>query len=306
MHIPQAKPVFAVIGGTGVTKIEGLERIDYDDRDTPFGKPSATVEIFKLGDVVFAFLARHGPGHIILPSNIPFKANFYALKRLGVKYVLSFGACGSLSEYVHPQDVVIVDQFLDFTKKRESSFFCENGLIAHIPFGDPVHPWFVDFLTNTVGNVDSLKEDDVRVHKGGTYVCIEGPSFSSRAESFMYRKLGGTVVGMTAIPEAKLARECEMEYGLVAFITDYDCWKQEEDGVTVDAVIQTLIKNSKNAQAIIAKVIKELHAAVEQGNAGTKAHTILDQSIFGNVPAEIPETQRLLVERFLQSKAKHE
>eukprot|EP00761_Pharyngomonas_kirbyi_P006803 gb/GECH01006812.1/.p1 GENE.gb/GECH01006812.1/~~gb/GECH01006812.1/.p1 ORF type:complete len:307 (+),score=78.64 gb/GECH01006812.1/:1-921(+) len=306
MHIPETSPIFAVIGGTGVTKIEGLERVDYDDRDTPFGKPSSTIDIFKLGDAVFAFLARHGPGHVMPPSNIPFRANFYALKRLGVKYVLSFGACGSLSEYCHPQDVVIADEFLDFTKKRETSFFTENGVIGHIPFGDPVYPWFVDFLTKTLNDIQELKEDHIRVHKGGTYVCIEGPAFSSRAESHMYRKLGGTVIGMTAIPEAKLARECEMEYGLVAFITDYDCWKQEDDGVTVDSVVETLQKNSRNAQHIISATIKKLNAAVQDGKAGTKAHTILDQSVFGNIPDDIPESQKLIINRFLNDKQNDE
>jgi len=215
--------------------------------DTPFGPPSDVIVRGQLGDTAMLFLPRHGRGHRIAPHEIDFRANICALKMLGATHLLSVSAVGSMKEDIAPGDFIVVDQFVDLTKRRRSTFF-DEGLVGHVSFADPV----CDHLSASL--VRSAREVGVRVHEGGTYVCIEGPQFSTRAESRIYRSWGVSVIGMTAMPEAKLAREAELPYALLALATDYDCWHESEEDVTVDAVLALLDRNVSNARRVIAKL----------------------------------------------------
>jgi len=242
-----------IIGGTGIYTLDSLTDVKTYDIDTPFGKPSCPVRVGSIEGVKVAFISRHDIGHRLTPTEIPYRANIYALKILGVKYLLTYGACGSLQEEYKPTDVVIVDQFIDRTFKRENTFF-GNGIVAHVEFGDPTCPKLAELVKNSI---ESLKLDNVVVHSAGTYVCMEGPAFSTRAESNMYRQFGASVIGMTALTEAKLAREAEISYALVALVTDYDCW-HHSGNVTVDMVMSVLKTNADHSQAITKEVIKRL------------------------------------------------
>ncbi len=243
-------PVLAVIGGSGVYAIEDLDGVEEVEVDTPFGPPSDVVlrGRDKASGVTLLFLPRHGRGHRLSPSDINYRANICALKKLGATHLVSVSAVGSMREEIAPGDLVLVDQFLDFTKRRVSTFF-DGGIVGHVAFADPVCP----DLTRAVAMAaqEALSGTDVRLHVGGTYVCIEGPQFSTRAESMFYRGLGVSVIGMTAMPEAKLAREAELPYALVAMSTDYDCWHATEEAVTVEAVIAVLGKNVKHARSVL-------------------------------------------------------
>ena len=241
----------AVIGGTGLYKIEGIEVIDELDIDTPFGKPSDKITVAKIDKTDVAFLPRHGVGHKFLPTEIPVKANIWALKKIGVERIIAISAVGSLKEEIKPRDIVIPDQIIDRTKSRANSFF-GDGIVGHVAFADPFCNDLRGILMNTVNELG------YRVHFGGTYVCMEGPLFSTRAESNLYRSWGGSVIGMTAIPEAKLAREAEICYGMLAFATDYDCWKEGEEDVSIEMVVENLKANTNAAQEIIKKVIKTI------------------------------------------------
>jgi 5'-methylthioadenosine phosphorylase len=269
----QEDVLIGVIGGTGVYHIEGLTNIKHLDLDTPFGKPSCPLVVGEVDGIRVAFLSRHGLHHHFLPSDIPFRANIYAFKMIGVKYLLSFGACGSLKEEVKPLDIVLVDQFIDRTvgRVKESTFF-SSGLIAHVAFGEPVCPKFRDLVLKVTPSVAS---EGVTVHNGGTYVCMEGPVFSTRAESNLYRQWGASLVGMTAIPEAKLAREAEIAYCLVGLVTDYDCWRPGEPDVTTSLVMEVLKKNGDFAQRLTKEVVK----AVNSNQFDSTAHTALLTSI---------------------------
>ncbi len=240
----------AVIGGSGVYQIEGMKVLRQFYPTTPFGKPSDPITIGNYQGNLCAFLPRHGKGHRFLPSEIPQRANFYALKMLGVEFVIALSACGSLKEELAPRHFVIPDQIVDRTKGRPSTFF-GNGIVAHIAFANP----FSATLSNLVA--DTARELGVTVHKGGTYLCMEGPAFSTKAESLLHRKMDCDVIGMTAVPEAKLAREAEMSYALLAMVTDYDCWKDDE-GVTVQLVIENLMANAINAKRIVAAVLPRI------------------------------------------------
>lgn len=237
----------AIIGGSGLYQLEGLKEIRKIYPNTPFGKPSAPLVIGRIQDVDCAFLPRHGLGHRYLPSEIPQRANFYALKKLGVEYVIALSACGSLKEELAPRHFVIPDQILDRTNGRPSTFFGE-GIVAHVSFAEPFSKSLAKLL------VDSAKRIGVSVHEHKTYVCMDGPAFSTKAESRVHQLMGGDIIGMTAIPEAKLAREAEMSYGMVAMVTDYDCWKEGE-AVSVQMVIDNLMANAENAKKLIADVI---------------------------------------------------
>jgi len=228
----------AVIGGSGIYKVEGLSDVRELDILTPFGKTSSKIFVGSLGSTKMAFLARHDTTHRLLPTEIPFQANIYALKMIGVKYLLSFGACGSLKEEIRPLDVVVIDQFIDNTKTRPQTFF-GGGIIAHVAMGDPVCPIFSNFVINAL---EKVKRPESKLHPEGTYVCIEGPSFSTKAESQVYRSWNGSVIGMTASTEAKLAREAEIAYACVALVTDYDCWHTDHEHVTVELVLNNLKK----------------------------------------------------------------
>jgi 5'-methylthioadenosine phosphorylase len=239
----------AFIGGTGLYQIDGLEIVDSVYIDTPFGKPSDSIVIAQLGDRKAAFLPRHGVGHRFLPTEIPVKANIWALKKIGVEKIVAVSAVGSLKEEIRPRDLVIPNQVIDRTRQRQNTFF-GNGLVAHLGFADPFCKDLSGLLYTTV------KALGYRVHHDETYVCMEGPIFSTRAESNMYRSWGGGVIGMTAIPESKLAREAEMCYALIALSTDYDCWKEDEEDVTIEMIIENSKANANAAQAVIKKLME--------------------------------------------------
>lgn len=240
-----------IIGGTGVDEIEDLTNREEIKVNTPFGSPSSKIIAGKLKDIKVAFLSRHGKGHILLPSEINYRANIFALKKLGVETILSVSAVGSLKEEIEPLNIVLPDQFFDRTRKRVSTFF-GNGIVAHVNFADPI----CASLKNIVYNV--CMELEIEAVNGGTYVCIEGPHFSSRAESNFFRKFSFDVIGMTNLPEAKLAREAEICYSTVALVTDYDCWHNEYSEVNIEMVFENLIKNSENAKKIIRNTILKM------------------------------------------------
>ena len=240
--MPQAK--IGVIGGTGLYDIEGLTDIEEVDINTPFGKPSDTIIIGRLEGVGIAFLPRHGKGHHISPTEVPSRANIYALKSLGVQQIISINAVGSLKEEIKPADLLIPDQLIDRTKTRVSSFFTE-GIVAHISFAEPFCPTIRGILSQ------AAKEMGATVHQKGTYIVMEGPAFSTKAESFLHRSWGADVIGMTALPEAKLAREAEICYAIIACVTDYDCWHEVHEAVTVDIIMETLRKNDEITRKII-------------------------------------------------------
>jgi len=240
-----------IIGGTGIDEIEGLTNREEIEVATPFGAPSSHVIVGKLMGVNVAFLPRHGEGHLLLPSEINFRANIFALKKLGVELILSVSAVGSLKEDIIPLNIVLPDQFFDRTKNRVSTFF-GNGIVVHVNFADPICP----SLRNIVYNV--CRELEIEVVNGGTYICIEGPHFSSRAESKFYRKFGFDIIGMTNLPEAKLAREAEICYCTIALVTDYDCWHEDYTEVDIDMVFENLKRNSENAKIIIKNSILKI------------------------------------------------
>lgn len=250
MAAPVAR--LAVIGGSGLYRMPGLTDAREMAVQTPFGPPSDAITVGRLGEVPVAFLPRHGRGHRLTPTEVPARANLYALKSLGVDWVLSVSAVGSLREDRPPLDLVIPDQLIDRTKSRPNTFFGE-GVVAHVAFAEP----FCPHLSGIVATV-AAQLAGVRTHRGGTYVCIEGPQFSTRAESNLYRQWGCDIIGMTALPEAKLAREAELCYAAIACITDYDVWRTSEEAVTVEMVVANLSRNVANAQAIIRGVAASL------------------------------------------------
>lgn len=244
-----------IIGGSGLYQMPELENIREIAVDTPFGKPSDAFIVGALDGVTVAFLPRHGRGHRLTPSELPFRANIYAMKLLGVDYILSVSAVGSLQEQYVPTDFVIPDQFFDRTRARahESTFF-GKGIVGHVTFAHPV--------CNELGDIieASCAEAGVRSHRGGTYICMEGPAFSTKAESNVYRHWGMDIIGMTNLQEAKLAREAEIAYATIALVTDYDCWHEGHDDVTGDMIIETLNKNVRNAQLVLKAAVKRVAA----------------------------------------------
>ena len=236
--------IVGVIGGSGLYDIDGLEDVEEHVVETPFGSPSAPIVAGTLGDTRMLFIPRHGRGHTLTPSEVPYRANIWALKSLGARWCISVSAVGSLKEEIVPGHVVVIDQFIDRTKGRASTFF-GDGIVGHVAFGDPVSPVFARVL------MDAADAAGATVHKGGTYVCMEGPAFSTRAESNLYRSWGASVIGMTNLPEAKLAREAEIAYATLALATDYDCWHEGHDDVSVVAVLETVRKNVAMARRII-------------------------------------------------------
>ena len=243
--------VVGVMGGSGLYEMPGLSDVTRVELKTPFGAPSDALVTGTLHGVKMVFLPRHGVGHRHLPSDIPYLANIHALKQLGVTRVLSVSAVGSLREDVHPGHIVAVDQFIDRTRLRRSSFFGE-GVVGHVTFSDPVCGPLHAAL------VKSAQKAGAHVHPRGTYVCMEGPQFSTRAESLLHRRDGGDVIGMTNMPEAKLAREAELCYATIALATDYDCWHVSEASVTVEAVLAVIRQNVAMAQRIIAETVQAL------------------------------------------------
>jgi 5'-methylthioadenosine phosphorylase len=268
-----------VIGGSGLYQMDALQNVQEHVVQTPFGLPSDAVMTGTVHGVPVAFLARHGRGHKLLPSELPYRANIYALKQLGVRYLISFSAVGSLREDMHPLDMVLPDQFIDLTKRRDSTFF-GAGAVAHVSMAEPVCPSLSEVVAAAV--LEAGLGEQVRLHRGGTYVCIEGPQFSTQAESHWYRSMGASVIGMTNMPEARLAREAQMAYATLAMVTDFDCWHPREAHVTADAAIANLMKNAGHAQQIAAAAIRLLgaHAPV------SAAHTAL-QSALVTQPADM-------------------
>jgi len=239
-----------VIGGSGVYHMAGVEVVAEHAIDTPFGKPSDVVVETRIGDKTVYFLPRHGRGHVLSPSEVPYRANVYAMKKLGVTHLLAVSAVGIMQEYIQPGDMVVPDQIFDRTKGvRPASFFGE-GIVGHVAFADP----FCDELRQLL--LQAAGETEAKVHEGGTYICMEGPQFSTRAESHFYRReIDATVIGMTALPEAKLAREAELCYAMLAMGTDYDCWHEGEEDVSVEAVVAVLKANAERANEIVRKLV---------------------------------------------------
>ncbi len=283
-----------IIGGSGLYKMDALKNIQEVKLSTPFGDPSDELIVGELEGAKVAFLARHGRNHHLLPSDLPFRANIHALKQLGVEYIISASAVGSLQEAIKPLDMVIPDQFIDRTKNRISTFFGE-GIVAHIAFGDPVCGNLTSVLADAVR---SLNLPDIDLHRGGTYVCMEGPAFSTKAESNLYRSWGGSIIGMTNLPEAKLAREAEIAYATLALVTDYDCWHNDHDNVTVDMIIANLQRNAINAQKVIQETVKRLNANPPQ----SVAHSALKFAILtppDQIPGVAKEKLELLIKKYL-------
>ncbi len=253
-----------IIGGSGLYQMPELKDVEEVSVETPFGSPSDAFIVGTLEGERVAFLPRHGRGHKVLPTELPFRANIYAMKLLGVERILSASAVGSLQEQYAPLDMVIPDQFFDRTRARahESTFFGE-GIVGHITFAHPVCEDLGDVLE------ESCRAAEVNVHRGGTYLCMEGPAFSTKAESHVYRSWGMDVIGMTNLQEAKLAREAEICYATLALVTDYDCWHEGHDAVTVEAVIEYLNRNVKNAQAIMRAAVRRLSDAPRTCGCGT-------------------------------------
>ena len=289
-----AQAKIGIIGGSGLYKMEALKDIEEVTLDTPFGSPSDAFIVGKLDGVDVAFLARHGRTHSLLPSELPFRANIHAMKQLGVEYIISASAVGSLQEEVKPLDMVVPDQFIDRTKDRPATFFGE-GIVAHVGFGDPICPKLANIVADAVA---SLELTDVSLHRDGTYVCMEGPAFSTKAESNLYRSWGAKIIGMTNLTEAKLAREAEIAYTTLALVTDYDCWHPDHDSVTVDMIIANLQRNATNAQKVIAAAVKSLNANPPQ----SQAHDALKYAILtplDKAPTETKEKLAVFLRKYL-------
>ena len=278
-----------IVGGSGLYQMQGLTDVEEVSLETPFGSPSDSYRVGTLEGRRVAFLARHHRNHTILPSELNFRANIHGFKQLGAEWILSASAVGSLKEELHPLDIVLPDQFYDRTKTRISTFF-GNGIVAHVSFGDPICDVLADLIEK------SGKDAGVPIKRGGTYVCMEGPQFSTKAESNTYRRWGMDVIGMTNLQEAKLAREAEICYTTMALVTDYDCWHPDHDSVTVADIVKNLHQNSENAQKIIRAAVKRL--PVERT---CKCSTSLQFAILTDLkkaPAETREKLEILLRKY--------
>ena len=272
-------PVIGIIGGSGLYEIDGLENVEWRAIESSFGSPSDALMFAELEGQKLVFLPRHGRGHRIPPSELNFRANIDALKRAGVTEILSLSAVGSLRKDLPPGTFVIIDQFIDRTFARAKSFF-DTGLVAHVSMAEPVCARLGDALT------DAAKAVDIPTVRGGSYLAIEGPQFSSRAESELYRQWGCSVIGMTNMPEAKLAREAEMCYATVAMVTDFDCWHPDHDDVTVETIIKVLMDNADKARALVREVFPMLAGRSETCHAG--CHTALENALITAPDARDP------------------
>jgi 5'-methylthioadenosine phosphorylase len=289
--MPQAKAKIGVMGGTGLYDIEGMTDIEEVNVNTPFGKPSDTIVIGRLGGVGIAFLPRHGKGHRILPSELPSRANIYALKSLGVEHIIAICSAGSFKEEIKPGDLLIPDQLIDRTRGRVSTFFGE-GVVVHVSFADPFCPQLSQIL------YQSAREAGATVHPKGTFVIMEGPAFSTRAESRLYKSWGADIIGMTALPEAKLAREAEICYAVIGCVTDYDSWHERHEAVTVEVILNILHKNVDTAK----KIIKLAVGRIPEGR-DCQCATALKTAIV-TAPELIPAAQKkkldLLIGKYIR------
>jgi 5'-methylthioadenosine phosphorylase len=277
-----------VIGGSGLYQMDALKDVAELRLSTPFGAPSDVIVCGTVDGIPVAFVARHARGHKLIPSEVPYRANIHALRQLGVRYVLSLSAVGSLREELRPLDMVLPDQFIDLTKRRDSTFF-GHGAVAHVSMAQPVCSALSEILARAVRESAS----DVRLHKRGTYACIEGPQFSSIAESHWLRSMGADLVGMTNMPEAKLAKEAQMAYATLAMVTDYDCWHPREAHVSTSVAMDNLLKNAGRAQKITAQAIRLL--GKEQ--PVSDSHTALKNALV-TAPESMPVDTRLALEVF--------
>lgn len=271
-----------IIGGSGLYGMSGFSGAQTVEVSTPWGSPSGPLTTGEMGGIRLIFLPRHGPGHTLLPSEINYRANIYALKSLGAGRVISVSAVGSMKEGIKPGDMVIPSQFIDHTKNRANSFF-GGGAVAHVSMADPVCPELGAALAA------AAKSAGAEAHEGGTYICIEGPQFSSRAESNVFRTWGADVIGMTNMPEAKLAREAEMCYATLAMATDYDCWHPGHDAVTVEDIIETLTANVETAKTVIKKTVESLAPG-----GGCKCRLALENAIITQGDKISDETRKKL------------
>ncbi|MGP5647445.1 S-methyl-5'-thioadenosine phosphorylase [Psychrobacter celer] len=276
----------AIIGGSGLYQMAGLTNKRRVKVETPVGEPSDDIVLGELTGTTVAFLTRHGQGHKFMPSEVPYRANIYALKTLGVRYIISVSAVGSLQENLKPLDMVVPNQMIDMTKQRVSSFF-GDGAVAHVSMADPLCPAMSEVLTRSY---DKANIADGQCHSKATYVCIEGPQFSTRAESQWYRQMNADIIGMTNMPEAKLAREASIAYATLALVTDFDSWHPTEEAVSADYAIQNLMKNADNAQ----QVIKEAVALLAAEQPKSIAHTALAQALVTPVTAMDEQTKTRL------------
>ena len=284
--------MIGIIGGSGLYAMEGLEQVEEVTVETPFGAPSDAYITGVLNGVKMAFLPRHGRGHRLLPSEVNYRANIYGMKQLGVQRIISVSAVGSLKEAIAPGHIVIPDQFIDRTKGVRDATFFGTGIVAHVGFADPTCSCLSDKLCRAAQQAGAI------VHSGGTYICMEGPAFSTRAESNLYRSMGGDIIGMTNLTEAKLAREAEICYGVIALSTDYDCWHETHDDVTVEAILEIMHKNVVMSKAIIRQLTHDT-ALLEQscccGSALASA-IITDRSV---IPAATVAKLGPIVSKYL-------
>jgi 5'-methylthioadenosine phosphorylase len=280
-----------IIGGSGLYHIPGFENVQEVKQQTSFGEPSDAYILGTLTGRKVAFLARHARGHRILPSELNFRANIYGFKQLGVERIISVSAVGSLKEEHKPLDFVVPDQFFDRTRHRIDTFF-GDGIVAHVGFGDPVCGEMAAVVT------DAGRSAGVNVKRGGTYICMEGPQFSTKAESNVYRGWGADVIGMTNLQEAKLAREAEICYVTVAMVTDYDCWHPHHDSVTVDQVVAVLVKNADNAQRVVKAAVTAMPKTRSCRCGSALAHAILTER--NKIPPETKEKLKLIVGKYLE------
>jgi len=279
-----------IIGGSGLYAMEGLANVREVTVETPFGAPSDAIVHGHLGDHELFFLPRHGRGHRLLPSELPFRANIWALKHLGVERVIAVGAVGSLRADIAPGHLVVPDQFIDRTFNRVGTFF-GNGIVAHVGFGDPVCPVLSQSL------ITSAKRLKATVHEGGTYVCMEGPQFSTRAESELYRSWGASIIGMTNLQEAKLAREAELCFATLALSTDYDCWKQDEHEVKIEAVLAVISANVALAKQVIHDVVPTMAASPGCGCGRALEHAIITDR--AAIPARVKRDLAPIIGRYV-------
>ncbi|RLB70925.1 MAG: S-methyl-5'-thioadenosine phosphorylase [Deltaproteobacteria bacterium] len=288
------QPVIGIIGGSGLYEIEGLTEVREVKLETPFGDPSDVYITGTLGDAQMVFLPRHGRGHRLLPSEVNYRANIYGMKILGVEHIISVSAVGSMKEEIVPGHIVVPDQFFDRTQGKRASTFFGNGVVGHVQFADPVCADLSAIL------VDSAREIGATVHQGGTYVCIEGPNFSTRAESHIYRSWGVDIIGMTNLPESRLAREAEICYGTVALATDYDCWHEGHDDVSVEAVIAVIQKNVATAREIIKTAVTMIVQQRQQRNCpcaeALKFAIMTDKSL---IPFETQQALEPIIGKYL-------
>ena len=283
------EPALGIIGGSGLYEMEGIEDLRWVRVRTPFGEPSDAFGTGRLADRRVIFLPRHGRGHRLSPTEINYRANIWGLKALGARWIVSVSAVGSMKEDIHPLDLVIPDQFYDQTRRRVSTFFGE-GIVGHVGMADPVCPGLGDLL-EAAG-----REAGARVHRGGTYICIEGPQFSTKGESQIFRRWGVSVIGMTNMPEAKLAREAELCYATLALATDYDVWHDDHAAVTVEAVVANLLKNVATAKVVLRRMIPRVGKPCEAGCGDALASAVITNP--KRFPPRTRKSLALLLDRY--------